>query len=136
MLKRLAMIFGVIFILIGVAGFIEALAPGADTGDHAMLFGLFAVDPIHNWVHILSGVAALVAGFMSEGASRAYFRIFGVVYAAVTILGLFVGRGEMLGIMANNFADVGLHLVIATAALLLGFSDRLSRDPGDRHHPA
>lgn len=138
MIKRLAVVFGVVFILVGIMGFIPAVAPvDAETG-HAHLLGIFAVNAGHNWVHILSGVAALVAGFMSAAASRTYFRVFGVIYGLVTILGFFVGRGELLGFMAHNVADVALHLAISIVALFLGFANRfrLARAGDHGHHAA
>ena len=54
-LKTFAWIFGVVFILIGVLGFVPALNPGG------LLLGIFEVNSFHNLVHILSGIAALAA---------------------------------------------------------------------------
>lgn len=127
MLKRAAVIFGAIFVVIGILGFIPAIAPPAADGDGALLFGLFAVNGWHNWVHILSGIVALAVGFRSEEASRMYFRAFGVIYALVAVAGIFVGRGHLLG-MAHNMPDVALHAIIAIAALYLGFAR------GPSHH--
>ena len=115
MLKTVAIIFGAAFLAAGVLGFV----PGITTDQ--MLLSLFHVNAAHNVVHMLSGVIALWAGLTSTGASRLYFRVFGVVYALVTLLGLYVGNGMLLGMIANNMADVGLHFVIAVAALVLGF---------------
>ena len=114
MLKTAAILFGIVFLLVGVLGFV----PGV-TND--MLLGIFHVNAAHNAVHLLSGAAALIAGMMSASAARVYFRVFGVVYALVAILGLIVGNGMLLGLISNNMADVALHFVIALAALALGF---------------
>jgi len=116
MLMRYAKLFGWAFIGAGILGFI----PGITTADGHLL-GIFHVNAAHNVVHLLSGGVALWAGFHSEQASRMYFRIFGVVYALVAVLGMFVGREPILGLIANNMADVVLHLAIAVAALWLGF---------------
>ena len=51
-----------------------------------------------------------------------FFRIFGVIYALVAALGIYSGEHPMLGLIANNYADVGLHAVIAAVALYLGFA--------------
>lgn len=137
MTKRLAIAFGVVFLIVGVLGFVPGVAPVSESSGHSMLFGVFAVDSVHNWVHVLSGLAALYAGYASAQAARMYFRIFGVIYALVALLGIFVGRGELLGIMANNVPDVVLHLAIAIAALFIGFTPRLAGDADtSRHHPA
>ena len=115
-MKRFAQIFGIAFLLAGIAGFIPGLCPDGK------LFGLFAVDAIHNIVHIATGVLALVFAAVSEAATRNFMRIFGIVYGLVAVLGLFSGDGPVLGLMANNMADVVLHFLAAGAALYCGFA--------------
>lgn len=113
MTKTLAIVFGVVFLLIGILGFF--------TGSDGMLLGIFHVDTLHNIVHLVSGAAAIFAAMSGAMASRRYFQIFGVIYALVTILGFVYGDKNILGVMANNMADVWLHLVIALVALYAGF---------------
>jgi hypothetical protein len=117
MVKTMAVLFGIVFILIGILGFV----PGVT--DNEMLLGIFHVNAAHNVVHLLSGAAALIAGMTSVGASRMYFRIFGVVYGLVAVLGLMnMGQHTMLlGLISNNDADTFLHIAIAAVSLLLGF---------------
>jgi hypothetical protein len=115
MLRTVSKIFGVVFLLVGVLGFV----PGVTTNE--MLLGIFHVNAAHNVVHLLSGAIALYAGLTSTAYSRLYFRVFGVVYALVALLGLFTGDGMLLGLISNNTADTWLHIVIAVAALYLGF---------------
>lgn len=117
MVKTAAVLFGVVFILIGILGFVPGI-----TKDE-MLLGIFHVNAAHNVVHLLSGAAALFAGMTSFGASRMYFRIFGVVYGLVAVLGLMnMGQHTMLlGLISNNDAVTFLHIGIAAVSLLLGF---------------
>jgi hypothetical protein len=117
MIKSAAVLFGIVFILIGILGFV----PGVTNNE--MLLGIFHVNAAHNVVHLLSGAVALFAGMTSVGASRMYFRIFGVVYGLVAILGLMnMGQHTMLlGLISNNDADTFLHIAIAAVSLLLGF---------------
>jgi hypothetical protein len=117
MIKTAAVLFGIVFILIGILGFV----PGVTNNE--MLLGIFHVNAAHNVVHLLSGAVALFAGMTSVGASRMYFRIFGVVYGLVAILGLMnMGQHTMLlGLISNNDADTFLHIAIAAVSLLLGF---------------
>jgi hypothetical protein len=115
MLKTASIVFGIAFLVAGVLGFVPVIT------NNQMLLGIFHVNAAHNVVHLLSGAIALWAGLTSVAASRLYFRIFGVVYALVALLGLYVGDGLLLGLISNNMADVGLHFVIALAALALGF---------------
>lgn len=114
-MKRLAIIAGVIFLIVGIAGFIPALCP------NGMLFGIFAVDTMHNIVHLATGAVAIALGLASESAARNFFRVFGIVYALVTVMGFVAGRdGQVMG-MAMNMADHFLHLAIAAVSLYLGF---------------
>jgi hypothetical protein len=115
MLKTAAIVFGVVFIAVGILGFV----PGV-TNNH-MLLGIFHVNAVHNVVHLLSGAVALATGLMGTNAARIYFRVFGVVYGLVAVLGFVVGDGMILGLISNNAADTWLHVVIAAAALYLGF---------------
>lgn len=123
MIKRAVLIFGWVFLLIGIMGFIPALRMGGGEG-YGYLLGLFAVDSLHNWVHILTGAAALAVGYRSEAASRLYFKIFGIVYTLVALLGFVYGNSPLLGIMAHNMIDAVFHLLIAATALYLGFAAR------------
>ena len=115
MVKTAAVLFGVVFLLVGILGFVLAV-----TKDQ-MLLGIFHVNAAHNCVHLLSGVIALFAGMTSVGAARMYFRIFGLVYGLVAVMGFFVGDGMLLGLITNNAADTWLHVGIAAVSLLLGF---------------
>jgi len=115
MLKRMAMVFGVILLLVGVAGYIPALTP------EGRLLGIFEVDSMHNLVHIVTGIVAVMMGAKSEHASRVFFQTFGVVYGLVALLGLFSGDAPLLGMMAHNWADFWLHVGIAGFSLWVGF---------------
>ena len=116
MAKTMAVLFGIVFLLVGILGFVPAV-----TKDE-MLLGIFHVNTAHNVVHLLSGAVALFAGLTSVGASRVYFKIFGLVYAAVAVMG-FLNPGDtmLLGLISNNMAVTWLHVGIAAVSLLLGF---------------
>lgn len=111
MTTTLAWVFGVVLTLVGILGFVPGI-----TAD-GMLLGIFEVDMLHSIVHIVSGLAALAAAW-GMYSSKLYFQVFGVVYAVVAILG-FVTGGALL--FMTNMADNLLHLVIAAAALYVGF---------------
>jgi hypothetical protein len=120
MIKKLAMVWGVVFVLVGIAGFIPGLTSSDDMGMKTLL-GLFMVNGVHNAVHLLTGVASL-ASSGSEKWSKLYFQLFGVVYALVTVLGFAMGSEHyVLGIIPVNTADNFLHLAITLVALGIGF---------------
>jgi hypothetical protein len=54
-------------------------------------------------------------------ASRTFFRIFGIVYALVALLGFYYRDNAIFGLIANNTADIWLHVVLAVVMLYLGF---------------
>lgn len=118
MLRKASMAFGIVFVAIGLLGFIPALTPNGN------LLGIFHVDAVHNIIHLASGVAALLAA-SSAAYSRLYFQIFGVIYALVAIAGFIPGLVtedmKLLGLFHINMADNWLHVVIAAAALYLGY---------------
>ena|SRR3989442_13895958 len=115
MVKTAAIIFGIVFLAVGILGFV----PGVTTND--MLLGIFMVNAAHSVVHIASGIIFLIAGMAGAGASRMWFRIFGLVYALVAILGFMTPSGMLLGMISNNMADTWLHVILAVAMLFLGF---------------
>ena len=102
-------IFGVIFLAIGVLGFVNN-----------PLLGIFEVDALHNIIHILTGALALVAVSMGRGAMSTFSKVFGIVYGLVAVLG-FISGTTVLGLIPVNLADNVLHLVIAVVFLYLGF---------------
>jgi hypothetical protein len=55
MAKTFGMLFGIIFLAIGILGFV----PGITTND--MLLGIFMVNKAHSIVHVASGAIFLIA---------------------------------------------------------------------------
>jgi len=123
MLTTIAKVWGWIFLVVGILGFVPAAAPNAH------LLGIFHVNGPHNFVHLLTGVAALICGYQSAHASKLYFLIFGIVYGLVALLGFVVGNGMLLGFIANNVADAWLHVGIAVVSIALGLIPEEVRTP-------
>ena len=121
MIKTLAMVFGAVFLLVGILGFVPAATPDGE------LRGLFHVDTMHNIVHLLSGIAAIAGGMTSEKYAQLYFRVFGSVYALVTVIG-FIQKDTVLGLFDINSADNFLHLALAVAILAVGFGVKAESD--------
>lgn len=119
----LAGLLGLVFLVFGVAGFVRT-GFGDFTGDqHAMLLG-FAVNPLHNVIHLAFGVLGLLMA-TSSGLSRLYGWIVFLSYGAVLLWGLALqgvfatnpvnGLGNPLALNVN---DNWLHLGLAAAGLL------------------
>src|SRR5690625_4974402 len=70
--SAVAGVFGAVFLLVGILGFVPGITQNLDTimfaGHHseAALLGLFQVSVLHNVVHLLFGVVGLL-GFRSRG---------------------------------------------------------------------
>src|SRR6266496_5122197 len=95
MVRILGMLFGIVFLAIGILGFV----PGITTND--MLLGIFMVNKTHSIVHIASGAIFLIASMSGAGAARLWFQIFGAVYAVVAILGFMNPNGMLLNMMSK-----------------------------------
>ncbi|PZE85333.1 DUF4383 domain-containing protein [Curtobacterium sp. MCLR17_039] len=121
-----ALVFGVVFLIVGIAGFIPGLTMDMGTmsvaghGSMAMLLGLFQVSVLHNIVHLLFGIVGLIAA-RTAVAARLYLLVGGIVYAVLFIYGLFTA-GMMGGanFVPLNSADNWLHLILAVAMIVLG----------------
>lgn len=119
MVKTAALLFGIVFLAVGILGFVPAATQDMD--GMPMLLGIFHVNAAHNYVHLASGAVFLLCGLAGAGPSRMFFKIFGIVYAIIAIMGFMNGDKPLLGLISNNMADVYLHCALAVVMLLLGF---------------
>jgi hypothetical protein len=122
MIRRAAILFGIVFLLIGILGFVPAATPA-----NGMLLGIFHVNTAHNLVHLASGAVFLLCAMAGVGASRTFFRIFGIIYALVALLGFYYGDNAIFGLIANNTANIWLHVGLAVVMLFLGFGASSSK---------
>ncbi|HYE23414.1 MAG TPA: DUF4383 domain-containing protein [Candidatus Paceibacterota bacterium] len=115
MAKTLAIVFGAMFVLVGLLGFVPNPLVGPEGA-------LFETDLMHNLVHLLFGVILLVVAFKNEAASALWLMILGIVYLVLAVLGFLMipEEGELLGIVHMNHADHWLH--VGLAVLLIGSS--------------
>ena len=118
--ELLALAFGAIYLLIGIIGFFitgfdnffgNEVAPGVHHADENLLG--FMINPAHNVVHILIGVAGLVLSRTLAGA-RTFGLLLLVGYGAAFVYGLFA-TGQDWDFLNLNWADNILH--IASAAV-------------------
>jgi hypothetical protein len=119
-LQKLAGVFGVIFILLAVLGFIVpgglVMAMDPKTG---MVLGVFPVNLLHNIVHLLFGIWGLVASRTWAG-SKQFFTVGGIIYVVLTVAGFLSPTG--FGLVPLGGADIGLHAVLAVAMLAIGYT--------------
>src|SRR3712207_1143076 len=115
--QRFAAVFGAVYLAVGVSGFALTGVTDFSEHNHATLL-IFAVNPLHNVIHLAIGVAWLAAA-PRHSAARLANLVIGVVLGLVTVLG-FVGVTGMLGMSGFADPDNFLHLATATLALYFG----------------
>jgi hypothetical protein len=114
MAKTVCKILGVVFLLVGVAGFAAPTLLGAH------------LTPPHNVVHIVSGVVALYFGFAgSLSGAKGFCLVFGLLYLALGLVGMVRGdaadnRMLQIGPLMLGTADHGIHLLLGAVFLAGG----------------
>ena len=122
-----ALIMGIIFAVIGVAGFIPGLLTPFGPGDEVAigtlsgrLLGLFPVNILHSLVHLLFGISG-IAAYRSFTGARGYAKSVAVIYAVLTIMGFIPVLNTTFGLVPLYGNDIWLHALIALSAAYFGF---------------
>jgi hypothetical protein len=135
LIRTVAAVMGVVFLLVGILGFIPGVTTNYDQmsfaghESEAMLLGVFQVSILHNIVHLLFGVAGLALARTVSGA-RLFLVGGGIVYAVLWLYGLLVDHESGANFVPLNTADNWLHLALAVGMVALGLA--LSRDADRR----
>lgn len=115
--QRFALVFGVVYLLVGLAGFaVTGVHPFAGMHHHTLV--VFAVNPLHNVIHVVLAAGWLAAAPRPRTARLANLALGGLL-GLVTVLG-FAGVMGMLGMSGLADPDNFLHLATATLALYFG----------------
>src|SRR3954470_22789088 len=124
-LRTAALAVGVVFLLVGVLGFIPGITTNYDDMSFAghestaKLLGIFQVSVLHNIVHLLFGIAGIA---MARQARTAYLFLVGggVIYLVLWIYGLIVDQNSDGNFVPVNTADNWLHLLLGLGMIALG----------------
>ncbi|WP_255508683.1 DUF4383 domain-containing protein [Micromonospora sp. A202] len=133
--RTAAQVVGVVFLLVGVLGFIPGITSDFDTiqfaghESEAKLLGLFQVSILHNLVHLAFGVAGLALARTISGA-RGYLIGGGAIYLVLWLYGLVIDHESGANFVPLNGADNWLHLFLGLGMIGLGVA--LTRQPADR----
>lgn len=128
-IQTFARIYGIVFLVVGVAGFVPGvtqphvhpdLAVEAGSG---LLFGLFPVNALHNLVHLVFGAWGLFAG-RSVGNARLYARVVAIAYGLLTLMGMIPATNTTFGLVPIYGHDIWLHALLAIIAAYFGFAYR------------
>ncbi|MCC3275652.1 MULTISPECIES: DUF4383 domain-containing protein [unclassified Arthrobacter] len=123
--QKAAIAFGIVFLLIGVLGFIPGLTANysqlyfSGYTSEATLLGIFQVSVLHNVVHMLLGFAGLAMA-RSNSSAKLYLVGAGILYALLFIYGLLVPFDTSANFVPLNTADNWLHVILAVLMILLG----------------
>ncbi|WP_104102505.1 DUF4383 domain-containing protein [Arthrobacter sp. 08Y14] len=123
--QRASWYFGIIFILIGVLGFVPGITSNYDVlyfsgfESEALLLGVFQVSILHNIVHLLFGFLGLIMARTNKLA-RIYLVGGGIVYLLLFLYGLIVPHHSEGNFVPVNSADNWLHLILGVAMVGLG----------------
>jgi hypothetical protein len=114
MAKTVCKLLGVVFVIVGIAGFVSP---------HLLSTHL---TPAHNVVHLVSGAVALYFGFAgSAGGARGFCFLFGIVYLALGICGFLLGGEGHLwhvidDILMFGRRDDAIHVLLGVIFLAGG----------------
>ncbi|MCW4386289.1 DUF4383 domain-containing protein [Salinibacterium sp. SYSU T00001] len=120
-----SLIVGIVFLLVGILGFIPGITTNFDTiqfaghESEAMLLGIFQVSILHNIVHLLFGVLGIALARSISG-SKAYLVWGGVIYLVLWLYGLFFSGDTAANFVPLNNADNWLHLFLGIGMIALG----------------
>ena len=126
--RTFALIYGLVFALVGIAGFIPALVTPHDAAGHDLtieqgagdLLGLFPVNVLHNIVHLAFGVWGL-AVYRNTNAAIGYARSVAVIYAVFVVMGFIPRLDTVFGLVPLHGNDMWLHALLAAVAAYFGF---------------
>ena len=125
--RLLGVIFGAVYILIGILGFTVTNGVGFFATEGGLLLGVFEVNIFHNVAHLIIGAALLIAGLSNARAAKTVNSVVGAAYLVLGLAGLFL-VGTALNILALNVADNVLHFGSAAILLAVGLgADKRAR---------
>ncbi|MEX0618688.1 MAG: DUF4383 domain-containing protein, partial [Pseudohongiellaceae bacterium] len=112
-IRKFALIYGIVFLVIGIAGFIPAFVTPYNPADPNLavtagagyLFGIFPVNLLHNLTHAAFGIWGIVA-YGSLSGSRLYAQAVAIIYGVFVIMGLIPGLMTVFGLVPLHGNDV------------------------------
>jgi Domain of unknown function (DUF4383) len=120
-----SLVVGLAFVLVGVLGFIPGITTHysdmsfAGPDSRARLLGLFQISILHNVVHLLFGLAGLIAA-RTIGAARGFLLGGGAIYLVLTVYGVLIGHDSPANFVPVNIGDNALHLLLGIGMIALG----------------
>jgi hypothetical protein len=136
--ESLAGLFGLGFVIVGVAGFVPGVVDHYEqldwwkSGSGAQLLGVYQVSILLNLVHLGFGTLGLLMA-QTPPTARAYLSGGGAAYLALGVYGLMIDRAGEWNVIPVDRADNWLHIGLGVAMLYAGLAAAL---PGLRPAPS
>ena len=115
--QLLALAIGVVYTLVGLAGFLVTGFENFASETNKTLVG-FEINPLHNLVHLVIGLAGL-ALWRRLDTARTYGWLLAAGYGLAFIYGLFAAGNSDINFLSINGPDNGLHLISAVAGVAI-----------------
>ncbi len=108
MIKKSAILFGAVFIVVGIWGFFSNL-----------ILGIFAADIVSNIIHIIVGIILLLVA--AKPSAIMTMKVVGILYIIFAIFG-FISGAKVLGIFVVNNATSWLYIVLGIVIAVIAWS--------------
>ncbi|TVP65911.1 MAG: DUF4383 domain-containing protein [Nodularia sp. (in: Bacteria)] len=125
-----ALSIGVIYLLLGLAGFVPALvslpgtaaayipadiAPNAYAAGFGLIFGVIPTNFLHNLVRCAVGFWG-IASYNNANSARIFNRVFAIAYGVLAIMGFLPFAKSFFGLMPIFGINVWLNAIAAISA--------------------
>ena len=118
MARKLATFYGLIFVLVGLLGFVSNPIIGRTS--------YFLTNPAHDFAHLLLGGLLLSLASAGNHAAKLALYLTGAVYGLLAVMGFAQfgpsGDGMLLGLVHINYNDNWLHTLLAVVLVVSGLA--------------
>ncbi|AMM19248.1 hypothetical protein AX769_02745 [Frondihabitans sp. PAMC 28766] len=119
--RLLGVVAGIVFMLVGLLGFVIATPYPFATPQGGVLIGLFESNALLALIHTLVGAALLLAGLASATLAKVANMLIGIGLFLFGVYGLFLGHTEA-NIFALNSGTIVLHFLSGLLLAVLGLA--------------